>query len=83
MSDFMNTYFGPLGKEWCLYFLILTILSFFLFVSYVVFIIFAIIKDPKKLNFTFVSHSIFVLLYSLIAYYINRLLHTMCINSVK
>ena len=32
MSDFMNTVFGPLSGEYCLYFYYLAILSFFLFV---------------------------------------------------
>jgi hypothetical protein len=83
MDDFMNTYFGPLGKEWCNYFYFLSILAFLTFVFYVLFFIYAIIKKPSSLNLNFISNSVFVLLYSLIAYYINRLLHTMCINSVN
>ena len=33
MSNFMNTYFGPLNKEWCIYFQILSMFFLFMFVT--------------------------------------------------
>ena len=32
MSDFMNTYFGPLNKEWCNYFLFISMFMFALLI---------------------------------------------------
>jgi len=82
MNNFMNSYFGPLSKEWCVYFYALSIifgisfmLSIFSIAGYIVF-------NFKKVNTTFVVNSLLILLNTFLAYMSNRLLNTMCVRSV-
>jgi hypothetical protein len=82
MNSFMNAYFGPLDKQWCGYFLIL---SFIFFISLVVIIIggiYHIIMNRKKLDFKIISTGVIVLFNAWLSYFVNRLFYTMCNNSV-
>jgi hypothetical protein len=78
----MNTYFGPLGKDWCVYFLILSIFFLFIFVTGAISAVLLGLKNYKKLDFMLILHSAALLGNSLLAYYVNRLLYTMCLNSI-
>ena len=78
----MNTYFGPLNKEWCIYFQILSMFFLFMFVTSAISVVILGIKNIKKLNFMLVLHAIALLGNTLLAYFVNRLLHTMCLNSI-
>ena len=78
----LDTLFGPLGKDYCLYFYVLSAMSFSLFLLYMLYIIILVIKTPSKMNVPFLMHSLLVIMYSLLVYFVNRLLYTMCINSV-
>jgi len=85
MSNFMNAYFGPLSKEYCVYFYFLSIICFFMYVITLIGIVVFIIKnykDSTKVNVSFFINSLMLIINSLLAYFVNRLLHTMCINSV-
>ena len=85
MSNFMAKYFGPLNKDYCLYFYVLAVISFIIFllglVSSVVALVGMIIKT-KHVNYMDIVHSAMILLNSLLAYFVNRLLYTMCLGSV-
>ena len=78
----MNTYFGPLNKEWCIYFQILSMFFLFMFVTSAISVVILGVKNFKKLDFMLVLHAIALLGNTLLAYFVNRLLHTMCLNSV-
>ena len=80
--DLMNKLYGPLGKEYCTYFYILSIFFFLSFIVSIVFTILQIVKNPKIVNMKFVFTSLAIIIYTLIPYYVNRLLYTMCINSL-
>jgi hypothetical protein len=82
MSNFMNTYFGPLNKDWCVYFQILSMLFLFIFVTSAIMGVVLGVKNFKSLNFMMVLHVISLLGNTLLAYFVNRLLHTMCLNSI-
>ena len=82
MNDFMQDYFGPLGQEYCLYFYILSIIFFILFILSIIGVVGALSMNYKKLNTMFVLNSAFLILNTLLAYFVNRLLNTMCVNSV-
>ena len=82
MDSFMNTYFGPLGEEYCVYFYALSIICGILFVSSSISIAYFMIMHFKKVNTMFVMNSILLLLNTFLAYIANRLLHTMCVKSV-
>jgi len=82
MSNFMNTYFGPLDKQYCVYYLILAML-FFAALIFTIFgeVIYAI-KKYKEINFRTFSNGILLLFNIFVAYFVNRLLYTMCTKSL-
>ena len=82
MSSFMDTYFGPLSREYCIYFYALSIICGILFVSSSISIAYFMVMHFKKVNTMFVMNSILLLLNTFLAYIANRLLHTMCVKSV-
>ena len=82
MSDFMTTYFGPLDKNSCVYFLFLTMIFFALLVFTIVAEIIYLIQHFKELNFRVFTSGVLLLFNSFIAYFVNRLLYTMCSKSL-
>jgi len=80
--SFMDQYFGPLPREYCVYFYALSILFGVMFVTSALSIAFFMITHIKKVNMMFIVNSIFVLLNTFLAYLVNRLLHTMCVKSI-
>ena len=40
-------------------------------------------KDFAKINLSFIINLVMVLINMLLSYFVNRLLHTMCVNSVQ
>ena len=78
----MNKYFGPLPREYCVYFYILSIVLGSLFVFSAISIAFFMIMHFNKFNVTFVINSVMVLLNIFLAYIANRLLHTMCVKAI-
>ena len=82
MNSFMNTYFGPLGEEYCVYFYALSIFFGIAFVLSVISVVTYMFTNINKINMTFLIHTFFLLLNSFLAYLVNRLLHTMCMKSI-
>ena len=82
MSSFMDTYFGPLSREYCVYFYALTILSAFVLVSSAITISYFMIMHFKKVDAMFMFNSFYVLFTAFLGYIANRLLHTMCVKSI-
>ena len=78
----MDQYFGPLPREYCVYFYALSILFGVMFVSSLLSIAYFMITHIKKVNTMFIVNSIFILLNTFLAYLVNRLLHTMCVKSI-
>ncbi len=82
-TSFANKYFGPLPKEWCTYFYVLSIIFFFIFAFTLVSILYTMITGFSKINLHIVTNWAVILLNSFIAYYINRLFYSMCIKSLQ
>ena len=78
----MNYYFGPLPREYCVYFYILSIIFGVSFAFSVVGIAYFMVMHFKKVNTMFVINSLMVLFNTFLAYIANRLLHTMCVKSI-
>ena len=78
----MNDYFGPLGKEYCIYFYGMSIFFFILLLLSIIGVIGAMITKPKQIDIMFFINTIMLLFNTILAYLINRLLHTMCVNSI-
>ena len=81
-SSFMNQYFGPLSREYCVYFYALSIIFAGMFIMSAVSIGVFMVTNIKKVNLMFIVNSILILLNSFLAYFANRLLHTMCVKSI-
>jgi len=81
-STFMNQYFGPLSREYCIYFYALSIIFGVMFIISVVSITYFMVTHIKKVNMMFIVNSVLILLNSFLAYFANRLLHTMCVKAI-
>jgi hypothetical protein len=81
-GSFMNTFFGPLPREYCIYFYFLSIIFGVMFVLLAISITFFVITNYKRVNKTFILNSFFTLLNTFIAYFVNRLLNTMCMKAI-
>jgi hypothetical protein len=75
MSTFVDNLFSPLGKEYCAYFYWLTVIAF-------IFLLLALFDVVTKLLKGRVSivESLLKLLAPTLAYFVNRLLYSMCVN---
>jgi hypothetical protein len=82
MVSLMDQYFGPLPREYCVYFYALSIVFGVMFLMSAVSIAYFMITHIKKVNTMFIVNSIFILLNSFLAYLVNRLLHTMCVKAI-
>lgn len=80
MNGMIDTLFGPLHKDYCLYFYYLSIFGFALLV--LSFLTMMRLVISRKRSSTFYFNSIMVLLGYGIFYFQNRLLHSMCANSL-
>ena len=82
MNSFMDKYFGPLPREYCVYFYALSVLFGVMFAFSVVSMLYFMIMHMKRVNMMFLANSFFMILNTFLAYLVNRLLHTMCVKSV-
>lgn len=78
MADMMDTLFGPLSSEFCIYFYYLSILGFILLALLLVTTLF--IGITKRKGSDFYLHMFTVAIGYAIFYFQNRLLHSMCIR---
>lgn len=86
LFDIVNQYFSPfVSRRFCLYFYLLSLIFgvtffFFLFVG-----IFFIITNYKKikLNSVIVFNWLLFIANTFVAYFVNRLLYSMCLNSMN
>jgi hypothetical protein len=78
----MDTYFGPLGQEWCVYFYLLSVIFGVMFAFSAVSIVSFAVMNTKKINMMFVVNSSLVLFNIFLAYLANRLLNTMCMRTL-
>jgi hypothetical protein len=78
----MDAYFGPLGKEYCVYFYVLSIIFGVTFVLSAISIGSFIVMHGKKVDSMFVANSFLILFNTFLAYLSNRLLNTMCVKTL-
>jgi len=82
MTELISMFFGPLDKNACVYFFILTIIFFIALIISVFNEILFVIQNFNRLNFKIIGYGVIMLFNVFIAYFVNRLLYTMCIKSV-
>lgn len=76
----MNTFFGPLDRSACSYFLLITVLFFIGFVFILASELYVLIQSARegKLRFRVGLYGFMVIFNIFVAYFVNRLLYTMC-----
>jgi len=80
MPNVVDNLFGPLSKDYCIYFYVLSILGFVLLVLFLVPAIFMGITKKKGLDYYL---TIFGVAFGYaIFYFQNRLLHSMCMGTM-
>jgi hypothetical protein len=79
----MKTFFGPLDKEYCLYFYYLSILFAIVFVLIAFGVFISVFKGYKKMDFKIALNLLMLLINSFLIYFVNRLLYSMCIKSLN
>jgi hypothetical protein len=76
----MNTLFGPLSGEYCLYFYYLSIFSFFLFTIAIVTGVITGLRRDKNLGFY--AYVVGASLIYLVSYFVNRLMFSVCSKAI-
>jgi len=79
MKDIMDYLYGPLNKNWCIYFYFFSIIFFLMSFFLVVTLIFII--TTKKFDYTSTSFIVIITSIYMLAYIQMRILYGMCINS--
>ena len=82
MDNLLNKYFGPLPKEYCVYFYFLSLFFGIFFLVTLLSIVVLVFTQTNKINTLFIANSLFVLLNLFLGYFVNRLLNTMCVRSL-
>jgi hypothetical protein len=81
MNDLMNYFFGPLPKEYCLYYYFLAVISAVIFILTFLSFVILVIKS-KKIKAGMWLGMFNTLLSIFIGYFVSRLLYTMCVKSL-
>ncbi len=81
MTDLMS-FFGPLDKSSCVYFLIISVLFFISLIILLGTEVLYVVKNFNKLNFRAITSGLIIIFNVFIAYFVNRLLYTMCNKSL-
>ena len=82
MVQLLDKLFGALGKESCMYFYFLSVLSFIMLVFSILSVVIYMIKHRKSMNYSTITHMLIVSIHLLIAYFVNRVLHTICTKTL-
>jgi ATP-dependent Zn protease len=84
MSDIMNALFGPLNKNYCVLFYFFSIFFFIVFVmSLIAFVMMVFRGGSGPLRNAMLFHLCVATINAGLAYFIERLLHTMCVSSIR
>ncbi len=81
MNDTMNYFFGPLSKEYCLYYYFLAVISAVIFALTALSFVVVIFKS-NKIKAGILLGMFNTLLSIFIGYFVSRLLYTMCVKSL-
>ena len=82
MSDLLNMIYGPLNKEACGYFLFFSVVFFLLLIGGLIMSVIFLVRTPNKLDFKNTMHVVVLMCNIFLAYFVNRLLYTMCTKTL-
>lgn len=81
--DIFKKFLGPLDKSACVYFYFITLIAFVLWVFILLGSVIFIIRRYKQINSALIMSSLSLFLNVFLIYFVNRLLHTMCVKSLS
>lgn len=79
MNEIMDYLFGPIGREYCLYFYFLSVFAFVMFVITLLSIVMLAMKGKTKFS---MLESVLVVFQPLLLYFVNRIFYSMCVNAL-
>jgi hypothetical protein len=82
MSDLYQTFFGPLDKTACLYFYFLSLFFFVVLIIVLIKEIIYVFKHYKSIDYIIFWKGLLVTTNIFLAYFVNRLMYSMCNNSL-
>ena len=77
----INALFGPLPKDYCLYFYILTVLNFIVLIIFIVSSLYIGFTEKKKLEYFIQALSLAMIYF--VVYFQNRLMSTICYSALE
>lgn len=81
MMDFFNNLFAPLGREYCVIYYYLSLIALFAFVLTLMSVFYLFVKG--KYDTLLIFNAISLLTSTLLSYYLNRLMYTICVTSLS
>jgi hypothetical protein len=82
MANLIASLFGPLGKDSCMYFYVLSMIFFIVLIITFITEVVYIVQHLKTVNFRIIGSNVLILFNIFIAYFVNRLLYNMCVKSL-
>ena len=82
----IDNLFGPLPKEYCSYFYIMSVFFYVLLIIFIVLSLGYLLKNYnnlKEIKFVLFIYVIQLVTTLFLSYFVNRLLYSMCINSLR
>ncbi len=81
MSNLMDYFFGPLSKEYCLYYYVMAVIAAIMFLMTLVSVIVGAF-NVKKLTIKYFFMGLYALIPMFISYFLMRLMYTICIKAL-
>ena len=73
-------FFGPLSKEYCVYFYYFAVAGFLLMILFSLLTLMIVVRFYKKMNANILMNLFAMIINSFLLYLSNRLLYTMCVK---
>ncbi len=84
MIDNLADYFSPfVSKKYCLYFYILSVIAGTMFLLTIIVGSISFVKNYKKINVVLTLNWALLMANLFVVYFVNRLLYSMCNNSLQ
>lgn len=81
-QKFHDFFFSPLGKDWCIYYYILLVISFIGFIMALVTSIMSLFGAKKFTALGFAKNTFLPIFSSFIMYFLSRLAYSICVGAL-
>ena len=81
MNSFKDL-FTPLDKKYCNYFYYISVITYCAFIFMVLFFAWCLVFHNKKMDLYICLNYISIIINSFLAYFVNRLMYSVCVKSL-